>query len=479
MNMDRLRKVANHHGKAPVAGPQPAARQDALVTGGIPPGRRSVIAQSLRRCRSAGLGTLDPPQRVGGGDLEQRLRSLDVVLRLATPLFQGLLPLCLSPICALFVTNQAGVVLHVMSTGEALPDLALGTRWDEASFGSNGIGLALGLGVPFIVSGAEHYRFSMRGWVSAGTPLRNADGEIFACVGFVAPVSGEPAHALRLCTAAGRSLEGLVTAHTLYASELKHNERLKTIGELSSITAHEVRNPLTAIRATAELGSLVAKPGEKSQELFERIVRGVDRLDVFIGELLSLGKPDVGDHQLGHVEEAVRGVVMLVQAKLMAHRIEAFTEFEPDLPPVRFSERLIRQALLNLILNAIESMPSGGRLLLSVRWVTPDDLVTLPLPVDVEAHLRPGVLLCVSDTGIGIAEELQPKVFRSPFTTKGENGTGLGLCITRQIIEDEHRGLIWFHSTSGRGTCFYILLPTDQAAPKQTPHAEHPPSRPR
>ncbi|NTX06064.1 MULTISPECIES: ATP-binding protein [unclassified Myxococcus] len=256
---------------------------------------------------------------------------------------------------------------------------------------------------------------------------------------------------LALSIANARLYESLWASYAELAAtraEMVKRERLAALGELSAIVAHEVRNPLGVIfNAVASLRRLLEPAGDAGM-LLDILGEESDRLNRIVGDLLDYTRPrnPVLQHEdLGRVLqdslEAAR-----VQGGGTDRPVQIDSEVEPGLPPVPMDRRLIRQALVNVAVNAIQSMPQGGRVQVRARR---------------EAHGgREQLRIDVADQGLGIPAELLHRVFEPFFTTKAQ-GTGLGLAVVKRILE-EHRGEIAVDSVPGRGTTFTFRLPLSQ-----------------
>ncbi|HZI12805.1 MAG TPA: ATP-binding protein [Myxococcus sp.] len=256
---------------------------------------------------------------------------------------------------------------------------------------------------------------------------------------------------LALSIANARLYESLWASYAELAAtraEMVKRERLAALGELSAIVAHEVRNPLGVIfNAVASLRRLLGQGGDAGM-LLDILGEESDRLNRIVGDLLDYTRPrdPVLQHEdLGRVLqdslEAAR-----VQGGGAERTVHIRAEVDPDLPLVPMDRRLIRQALVNVAVNAIQSMPQGGLLQVRARR---------------EAHAgKEQLRIDVADQGPGIPAELLHRVFEPFFTTKAQ-GTGLGLAVVKRILE-EHRGEIAVESTPGRGTTFTFRLPLSQ-----------------
>jgi len=220
-------------------------------------------------------------------------------------------------------------------------------------------------------------------------------------------------------------------------------DRLAALGELTAGIAHEIRNPLTSIR-----GFMQYLEDCESLEDWQRygplIIREVDSLNHIVDELLAFGRPQPPRIGRVRVEDIVEEMAFLARGKSDAH-IEL--DFATDIPLIDADGEALKQALLNLLINAIQAIPDGGTIVVSVR------------PEEGER-----VSIKVSDDGVGVAPADVDKVFDPFFSTK-PTGTGLGLAMVHRIV-DAHHGTITFDSRLGRGTVVEIRLPIAHSEPE-------------
>ncbi len=226
--------------------------------------------------------------------------------------------------------------------------------------------------------------------------------------------------------------------------KLVQAEKLAALGRLTADVAHEIRNPLTAIGGFARRLAKGAV-GEKEKERAEIIVREVDRLEKILRDVLKFSR-DARLHLEKHdIREFVYDVVGLHGPICSDQSVSLEVAIEKDLPLVLMDKDQLRQALSNLITNALDAMPRGGTLKISARTEELNDVRY--------------VILRVSDTGIGIDEDKLPLIFDPFFSTKDiGHGTGLGLSITSKIIE-EHGGFVKAESVKGEGSIFSLYFP--------------------
>lgn len=235
------------------------------------------------------------------------------------------------------------------------------------------------------------------------------------------------------------------------AGELKQSqnkliqaEKLASLGRLTSDVAHEIRNPLSAIGGFARrLNKIVA--GEKEKEYAGILVTEVDRLEKILRDVLTFSR-DAKFHLERHkIENVLSDTLKIYQDLCKEQSVNLMVDIGDNLPGILIDQDQVRQALGNLITNAIDSMPGGGTL-------------TVKAGLE-ELHEVTFVFLSVSDTGTGIPEEKLPLIFEPFFSTKETgHGTGLGLSITRKILE-EHGGFIKAESNIGEGSTFSLYFP--------------------
>ncbi|MBU8896295.1 histidine kinase [Corallococcus sp. H22C18031201] len=255
---------------------------------------------------------------------------------------------------------------------------------------------------------------------------------------------------LALSIANARLYESLWASYAELAAtraEMVKRERLAALGELSAIVAHEVRNPLGVIfNAVASLRRLLQPEGDAVM-LLDILGEESDRLNRIVGDLLDYTRPREPVLQPEDLGRVLHDSLEAARAQGAADRpVRIQAEVEPELPAVPMDRRLIRQALVNVAVNAMQSMPQGGLLHVRARREA----------LDGREQLR----IDVADQGPGIPAELLHRVFEPFFTTKAQ-GTGLGLAVVKRILE-EHHGEIAVESTLGRGTTFTFRLPLSQ-----------------
>ena len=245
-------------------------------------------------------------------------------------------------------------------------------------------------------------------------------------------------------------------------AEVLRMDRLASLGVLASGIAHEIRNPLAGIKTVAQTLEEDIEPNDGRREYVARIIRQVNRMDDLLKTLFSYARPKSPVPTKCCLQDIINEVKPLMDQRFEKNGIEFVQNYPPDLPLIYVDFQQIQQVFINLFLNAIDAMPSGGKLTVSARPAS-----TMLKRVDHRGHRYPlphqrtlYSHVSVTDTGEGIARENLPAIFDPFFTTKPQ-GSGLGLSIVYRIIE-EHEGDIQVESAIGKGTTFALLLPTEK-----------------
>jgi hypothetical protein len=233
----------------------------------------------------------------------------------------------------------------------------------------------------------------------------------------------------------------------LLEERLHFAERSTALGRLASAVAHEIRNPLNFINLSIDHVRERLAPAEPARRQdFERILANVKaevlRLNRLVGDFLSFGKPMRLHPRVCAVDDVLREVASLVDHKARDQRIALAVEIEPGLPRTMADPELLKTCFLNLMINAVDAMPDGGRLVVTART---------------RGEAAGTLEVAVEDSGRGMTAEEVRGAFEPYFSTK-DAGLGLGLALTRKIVAD-HGGAIELDSAPGRGTTARLRLP--------------------
>ena len=234
--------------------------------------------------------------------------------------------------------------------------------------------------------------------------------------------------------------------------ELVRSEKLKSIATLASGLAHEVKNPLTAIKTFTEFLPQKLDDKEFLQKFSSLVGKEVERINDLVHQLLEFAKPSPLALKPVNIHGLIDNTLDFLNSKFLKHQIKVEKILIPDQTLLlEIDANQLRQALLNLFLNAIEAMATGG---------------TLIVRTGRRGDTSPSFEIVIQDTGPGIDPKDLPHIF-DPFFSKKDGGTGLGLSITHGIIA-EHKGRIKAESAPGKGTAFTIELPIGKAGPQST-----------
>jgi signal transduction histidine kinase len=260
---------------------------------------------------------------------------------------------------------------------------------------------------------------------------------------------------------------------------MKERDRLAALGEMAAGLAHEIRNPLGAIKGAAQLLTPPAGDGAagsdghgvppEAREFLGIIVEEANRLNRVVSQFLDYARPYRGEPQPLDVNEVVRKTAQLVTPPPLSSDapdapppppVEVHLQLADELPRTRADAEQLRQVFLNLAINAVQAMPSGGKLTISTALRKPGRRAMSML----EVRFR--------DTGVGIPAQELKNLF-IPFYTTKDKGTGLGLPISQRIVEN-HGGTIEVRSRVGVGSTFTVVLPVvveEAKEPKAEPEA--------
>ena len=362
------------------------------------------------------------------------------------------------------MTNGVDPISEVDRLLASLPDAVIGVRPDLTVFLWNGAAEALtgrsatralerhlseclGPEARLIRHLGETVRLS-EGRAEPESEVTATDGRSIPVSVLTAPIHG-PRSQLRGAVAVLRDLSRIRALE----AEVRRGERLSALGQMALALAHEIRNPLGAIRGVAQLlGDELGGAGPFREHVTVMLAE-IDRVNRVMEALLDLGRPLTFTFGFVNLHELLDRVCLLAEPAARAHEVQLVRRYDPSLPALWADADRLVQVFQNLVQNGIEAMPGGGRLTLTTR-VSFDAVYG---KVDVGTGPRPLVEVLVTDEGEGIPGALLDRVF-DPFVTTKPRGLGLGLAISHRIVE-EHRGALRVTSTPGKGTSFACYLP--------------------
>lgn len=235
-----------------------------------------------------------------------------------------------------------------------------------------------------------------------------------------------------------------ITERVALQTQLVRVEKLAAIGQLAASIAHEVGNPLQAIQGFLALFLEQCDPETPNRRFLELAEDEIERIVQVLARLRDLYRPRADVVAPLNVNDLVEHVLLLTNKQLERSRVKVLRELDPTLPEITGVADQLKQVLLNLVLNAVEAMDGGGILHVQTLSHAQDGACT-------------AVEVAITDTGAGIPNDWQPRIFDGLHTTK-ERGMGLGLYTSKAIVE-RHMGRIAVQSTPGEGTTFTITLP--------------------
>jgi two-component system CheB/CheR fusion protein len=259
---------------------------------------------------------------------------------------------------------------------------------------------------------------------------KRKNGESFAELVTLMPIKDEDNHIIHYLRVSEDITEQKNTLELLYKSDM-----LSVVGQLAAGIAHEIRNPLTALKGFTKL----LEPDTKKKNYIEIMTSELNRIETIISELLMLARPQMLHFDKRNILDILKDVIMLLEGQAILSNVEIITKFSEELPLIQCVQNQLKQVFINIVKNGIESMPQGGDLIIKAKLLDDNK-----------------ILISFTDHGVGIPENKIPKI-GDPFYSTKENGTGLGLMVSYKIIEN-HQGTIEIKSIVGKGSTFDIIL---------------------
>lgn len=237
----------------------------------------------------------------------------------------------------------------------------------------------------------------------------------------------------------------------VHSGKTEHVQRLAAIGEQVGRLAHDIRNPLASIEWFATLLGRDQQSNMERRELADQLLQAIRSLDGLVSNLLTSSTPLQGQRQCVDLSRLLDDVELLATYPLRTKRLTIHRQRESSLLEILGHEQLLKQALLNLLLNAIQASPPDGHIEIQCRRTS------LPGTGGAVSAGVNGVALSIRDEGCGMSEEELTRVFQ-PFYSKRQGGTGLGLPIVKDIVH-VHQGMIEMESQTDKGTTVKLFLP--------------------
>jgi PAS domain S-box-containing protein len=245
-----------------------------------------------------------------------------------------------------------------------------------------------------------------------------------------------------------------VTEEERVREELRRSRTLSAVGQITAQVAHEIYNPLGAIKLNLELLEMQSGGDEDVGHTIGRLKLGVEHLSTIIMDLRYLTRPREPERKPTDLNRLLDEVVDLASDRLGRSRISVTRDYSKDAPQGEFDPQQLRKVFLNLLINAVEASPSNGQVELRTQLISQQEAAAIP---DINSSTG-AIAVKVIDHGVGMSSETRRRLFEAFYTTK-RNGTGLGMMITQEIVK-KHGGKIEVESEEGKGTTVNVYLPT-------------------
>lgn len=239
-------------------------------------------------------------------------------------------------------------------------------------------------------------------------------------------------------------------------AETARSEKLASVGLLAAGIAHELNNPLTGVLTFSHLVRKNLPDGSRDAEDLDLVISETKRCAAIIRRLLDFSREKAPEKSWCNLNSLIRDTVQMIEKSASVANVEIVTQLDEHLPDIWIDVSLIKQVIMNMLVNAQHAIESDGKITIKTRFCTASEHME---SINTSAKL---VEISIADSGCGIPEEVLPKIFDPFFTTKNVGkGTGLGLSVSHGTIE-AHGGTIEVDSTVGEGTEFRIYLPMDK-----------------
>ena len=245
---------------------------------------------------------------------------------------------------------------------------------------------------------------------------------------------------------------------TSLLKELQENsqqtEHLSTLSTLTAGMAHEIRNPLSGIRGSAQL-LLKDLKNNGQREYMEIVIEEVDRINRLVKKMMDLTRPALNDFKPTNIHQVLEEILILEKGTLEMKEGAFVQVYDPSIPTIKANKDELKQVFLNLVKNAVEASPKGGRVRISTQYNT--DYTFRKKQDTLSPH---NIVVKITDSGLGMTKTTMKKLFTPFFTTK-KRGTGLGMAVSLKIVENHH-GKIKVTSEENIGTVIRVFLPVNK-----------------
>lgn len=234
-----------------------------------------------------------------------------------------------------------------------------------------------------------------------------------------------------------------MSAKKMAEETLIRSEKLSIIGQLAAGVAHEIRNPLTSLKGFTQLLQERFKHPDTESMYLDIMDKELDRIHIIVNEFMTLARPNLNQFNNAKLESILQSVISILETQAIITNVSLTKKYMEDIPFIYCNENQMKQLFLNIVKNAIESMPGGGEVKITIREAKANHL-----------------LIQIKDKGVGMPKNIIDKI-GEPFLTTKEDSTGLGLMISQRII-DSHNGSLFIWSREGEGTKVDVYLPISE-----------------
>lgn len=244
-----------------------------------------------------------------------------------------------------------------------------------------------------------------------------------------------------------------VTDDERVREELRRSRTLSAVGQITAQVAHEIYNPLGAVKLNLELIEMQVNDDEDVRHTIGRLKRGVEHLSTIVMDLRYLTRPREPERKPTDLNHLLDEIIELASDRLERSRICVVRDYSEEAPQGEFDPQQLRKVFLNLLINAVEASPQSGEVKLRTRIISKQEASAIP---DFNSP-HGAIAVSVIDHGVGMSAETKRRIFEAFYTTK-RNGTGLGMMITQEIVK-KHGGKIEVESEEKKGTTVSVYLP--------------------
>ncbi|MEH0018665.1 MAG: ATP-binding protein [Desulfobacter sp.] len=368
-------------------------------------------------------------QSISADHLGREVMKTGIKMVQTAPLVRGRIMNCMYPII-----REDKVVGYIWAN-ELVEDINIQVeRMKHQFYFVIALGILVSVGATSLVANYVSVKFT-----AVKNGLRRIQGDLDARI---PPMGGEIGEIGKAINEMAQSL----SERKRLERQMERADRLAALGETAAGVAHEVKNPITAVKGFIQLIEEGIPEKDPNHEYIGIAISEINRLDKIVEQLLYYSRPSESKKVRMDINRIIDRVLPLVGFRLEKAGIVLVKKYHDDLPPVLVDEEQIKQVLLNLIINSTQAMEQGGRISISTG----------------RSKDRKHIRVRIEDTGKGIDPENMGKLF-NPFFTTRRNGTGLGLAVSHRIME-LHHGEISAASTPLKGTAFLLCLPIPEDA---------------